>query len=391
MFPSILPVYARADLSFVRGEGSWLFDDKNNAYLDMAAGVGVTLLGHSHPVLIEALKTQADKLWHTSNLYHIPNQQTLADILVKHTFADTAFFTNSGAEAIEGAMKIARRYHFERGDTKRKTIITCHGSFHGRTLATISAAGQHKLVDGFAPLLDGFMSVPFGDMEALRACVDDTTAAIMIEPIQGEGGIRVGSHDYLRELRELCDTHGALLILDEVQCGMGRTGRLFAHEWAGITPDIMAIAKGLGGGFPLGAVLATAEAALGMKAGTHGSTFGGNPLACAVGIAVMGVVANDGFLSAVRGAGEHLEQSLQGLVANYPDVFVEARGVGLMRGLQCKEGVEGANLAVVKRGYEERLLCVPASDNVVRLLPALNIGAEDISEAVARLELAVSD
>ena len=388
MFPSILPVYARADLSFVRGEGSWLFDDKNNAYLDMAAGVGVTLLGHSHPVLIEALKTQADKLWHTSNLYHIPNQQTLADILVKHTFADTAFFTNSGAEAIEGAMKIARRYHFERGDTKRKTIITCHGSFHGRTLATISAAGQHKLVDGFAPLLDGFMSVPFGDMAALRACVDDTTAAIMIEPIQGEGGIRVGSGDYLRELRELCDTHGALLILDEVQCGMGRTGRLFAHEWAGITPDIMAIAKGLGGGFPLGGVLATAEAALGMKAGTHGSTFGGNPLACAVGIAVMGVVANDGFLSAVRGAGEHLEQSLQGLVANYPDVFVQARGVGLMRGLQC---VEGANLAVVKRGYEERLLCVPASDNVVRLLPALNISAEDISEAVARLELAVSD
>ena len=382
MIPSVLPTYNRAPLAFVSGQGSWLTAEDGSRYLDLGAGIAVNALGHAHPDLVATLTETAGRLWHVSNLYRIPEQERLADLLVEHSFADTVFFTNSGTEAAELAIKMARKYWFEKGDPARIEILTFAGAFHGRSTGAIAAAGSEKLTHGFGPLMPGFRTLPFGDHDALRAALTDRTAAVMLEPIQGEGGIRVLPDACLKGLRDLCDSTGALLILDEVQCGMGRTGRLFAHEWAGITPDIMMVAKGIGGGFPLGAVLATEAAAAGMTAGTHGSTYGGNPLGCAVGASVMQIVADPGFLAEVNRKAALLRQGLEGLVASHPAVFEAVRGQGLMLGLKCR----AANTEVVKAGYAEHLLTVPAADNCLRLLPALNIPDADIAEALARLE-----
>ncbi|WP_438986789.1 aspartate aminotransferase family protein [Marivivens donghaensis] len=383
MIPSVLPTYNRAPLSFVSGEGSWLVEASGRRYLDLGAGIAVNALGHAHPDLVAALTTQANALWHVSNLYNIPTQQELADRLVAATFADTVFFTNSGTESCELAVKMARKYHYENGQPERTTIIAFEGSFHGRSSAGIAAAGSEKMTKGFGPLLPGFKHLKWGDHDALTAAAAEAdVCAILIEPVQGEGGIRPLPDQCLKGLRDLCDQHGILLILDEVQCGMGRTGKLFAHEWSGVTPDIMMVAKGIGGGFPLGAVLATENAASGMTAGTHGSTYGGNPLACAVGNAVMKAIADDAFLAEVNRKAALLRQKLEGLVAAHPDVFEGVRGSGLMLGLKCKV----TNTDVVKAGYDAGVLTVPAGDNVLRLLPALNITDEDISEAVTRLD-----
>ncbi len=387
MIPSVLPTYNRAPLSFVKGEGSWLIEADGRRFLDLGAGIAVNVLGHAHPALVGALTDQAQALWHTSNLYEIPQQQALADRLVEATFADTAFFTNSGTEACELAIKMVRKYWFEKGQPERVKIIAFEGSFHGRSAAGIAAAGSEKMTKGFGPLLPGFVQLPFGDHEVLAAEMDDTVAAVIVEPVQGEGGIRPLPDACLKGLRDACDEVGALMVLDEIQCGMGRTGRLFAHEWAGVTPDIMLVAKGIGGGFPLGALLATEDAASGMTAGTHGSTYGGNPLACAVGNAVMEIVATDEFLADVNRKAGTLRQSLEGLVAAHPDVFEAVRGSGLMLGLKCK----APNMDVINAAYGAEVLIVPAADNVVRLLPALNIPDEDIAEGVARLDKAASE
>jgi acetylornithine/N-succinyldiaminopimelate aminotransferase len=382
MIPSVLPTYNRADLTFVSGEGVWLTEADGRRFLDLGAGIAVNALGHAHPALVRALHDQAQKLWHVSNLYRIPEQEMLADALVAHTFADTVFFTNSGTEACELAVKMARKYWYEKGLPERTRILTFEGAFHGRSSAAIAAAGSEKMVKGFAPLLPGFTQLPWGDHEAMKAAMGPDVAAILIEPIQGEGGIKPLPDVCLKGLRALCDTTGTLLILDEVQCGVGRTGRLFAHEWAGIAPDIMMVAKGIGGGFPLGAVLATEEAASGMTAGTHGSTYGGNPLGCAVGLEVMRHVADPGFLAEVNRKAVLLRQKLEGLVASHPDIFAGVRGSGLMLGLVCR----APNIDVVQAGYAEGVLTVPAAENVVRLLPALTITDAEIAEALARLE-----
>ncbi|SMX24624.1 aspartate aminotransferase family protein [Boseongicola aestuarii] len=381
MIPSILPTYNRAPMSFVAGEGAWLIEKDGRRFLDLGAGIAVNSLGHANPDLVAALTEQAGKLWHTSNLYEIPGQQELADRLVDATFADTVFFTNSGTEACELAVKMARKHWFEKGED-RFEIIAFTGSFHGRSAAGIAAAGSEKMTKGFGPLLPGFTHVAFGDHEGLRAALNDKTAAVIIEPIQGEGGIIPVPDQCLKGLRDACDAVGALLIFDEVQCGMGRTGKLFAHEWSGVTPDIMMVAKGIGGGFPLGAVLATEAAAVGMTAGSHGSTYGGNPLAMAVGNAVMKIVADDAFLAEVNRKSGAMRQGLEGLVANHPDVFEAVRGAGLMLGLKCKV----PNTDVVKAGYDAQILTVPAGDNAIRILPPLNIPDEDISEALRRLD-----
>ena len=386
MIPAVLPTYTRAPLSFVRGEGSWLVAGDGSRYLDLGAGIAVNALGHAHPALVAALGVQAAQLWHVSNLYSIPQQEKLAAMLVEHTFADTVFFTNSGTETAELAIKMARKYWHDQGQPERTGIVTFEGAFHGRSTGAIAAAGSEKMTKGFGPLMPGFRVLPFGDHDALRTAVTDRTAAVMLEPIQGEGGIRVLPDACLRGLRDLCDATGALMILDEVQCGMGRTGRLFAHEWAGITPDIMMVAKGIGGGFPLGAVLATERAASGMGAGTHGSTYGGNPLGCAVGATVVGIIADPAFLAEVARKGALFRQKLEGLVAAHPTVFEGVRGQGLMLGLKCRI----APADVVKAGYAQHVLTVPAADNVLRLLPALNIPDEDLAEAVARLDRAAT-
>jgi acetylornithine/N-succinyldiaminopimelate aminotransferase len=385
MIPSILPTYNRAPLTFVKGEGAWLIEADGRRFLDLGAGIAVNALGHAHPKLVAALTEQAGALWHTSNLYQIPAQQKLADLLVEHTFADTVFFTNSGTEACELAVKMARKYWFDKGE-ERSEIITFDGSFHGRSSAGIAAAGSEKMTRGFGPLLPGFTHLPFGDHDALRAALTDKTAAVLVEPIQGEGGIRVLPDACLKGLRDLCDETGTLMILDEVQCGVGRTGKLFAHEWAGITPDIMMVAKGIGGGFPLGAILATENAASGMTAGTHGSTYGGNPLGCAVGCAVMETVADPAFLAEVNRKAALFRQGLEGLVASHPAVFESVRGAGLMLGLKCV----AANADVVAAGYAQHVLTVPAADNVVRVLPPLNITDGELSEAVKRLDAAAN-
>ena len=385
MIPPLMPTYARAPLAFVRGEGAWLETEDGTRYLDLAAGIAVNALGHAHPALVSALTEQAQKLWHVSNLYRVPEQERLAERLVEATFADTVFVTNSGTEACELAVKMARRYWYEKVED-RSEIVTFTGSFHGRSSAAIAAAGSEKMTKGFAPLLPGFTHVPFGDHDATRAAITERTAAVLIEPIQGEGGIRTVPDQCLRGLRELCDATGALLILDEVQCGMGRTGRLFAHEWAGITPDIMMVAKGIGGGFPLGAVLATETAAAPMVVGTHGSTYGGNPLGCAVGAAVMEVVADPAFLAEVARKAGLFRQRLEGLVAAHPEVFEEVRGAGLMLGLKCRVPARD----VVGAGYAEHVLVVPAAEEVVRILPALTIGDDEIAEAVRRLDRAAA-
>ncbi|GGO59277.1 acetylornithine/N-succinyldiaminopimelate aminotransferase [Roseovarius pacificus] len=384
MIPSVLPTYNRAPLSFVKGEGSWLIEADGRRFLDMGAGIAVNALGHANSDLIEALTEQAGKLWHTSNLYQIPEQQALADKLVDATFADTVFFTNSGTESCELAVKMARKYFYEKGEPERIGIIAFEGAFHGRSHAAIAAAGSEKMVKGFGPVLPGFTQVAWGDHDGLHAAIDETTAAILIEPVQGEGGIRPLPDQCLKGLRDLCDEKGILLILDEVQCGMGRTGKLFAHEWAGVDPDIMMVAKGIGGGFPLGAVLATEDAASGMTAGTHGSTYGGNPLACAVGARVMDIVSDPDFLQSVNEKAGRLRQGLEGLVASHPKVFDHVRGSGLMLGLKCK--VPAAD--VVGAAYDAQMITVPAADDVVRLLPPLNLSDDEVTEALARLETA---
>ncbi|MCX7558993.1 aspartate aminotransferase family protein [Sulfitobacter sp. F26204] len=386
MISSVLPTYSRAPMTFVSGAGSWLTEADGRRFLDLGAGIAVNALGHAHPALVEALTTQAGQLWHTSNLYQIPQQQALADRLVENSFADTVFFTNSGTEACELAVKMARKHFYDKEQPERVEIITFDGAFHGRSAAGIAAAGSEKMTKGFGPLLGGFVHLPFDDQDALTAAITDKTCAIMVEPIQGEGGIRPLPDASLRGLRDLCDTHGLLLILDEVQCGVGRTGKLFAHEWTGITPDIMMVAKGIGGGFPLGCVLATENAASGMTAGTHGSTYGGNPLGCAVGCAVLDVVTDPAFLTEVTRKAGLLRQKLEGLVAGHPDVFEEVRGSGLMLGLKCKV----APGDVVNAGYAQEVITVPAADQVVRLVPPLTISDDEIAEAVKRLDAAAA-
>ncbi len=386
MISAVLPTYNRAPMAFTHGTGSWLVADDGSRYLDLGSGIAVNALGHAHPALVQAVTDQATKLWHISNIYRIPEQERLAERLVAATFADTVFFTNSGTEAAELAIKMARKYWYEKEQPDRVEIIAFDGAFHGRSTGAIAAAGSEKMTKGIGPLMPGFTHLKWGDHDALRAAVTDRTAAVMVEPIQGEGGIRVMPDQCLKGLRDLCDSTGALLILDEVQCGMGRTGRLFAHEWAGVEPDIMMVAKGIGGGFPLGAVLATENAASGMVAGTHGSTYGGNPLACAVGNAVTAIIAEDAFLAEVRRKGALFRQGLEGLVASHPQVFEEVRGQGLILGLKCKV----TNTDVVKAGYAQHLLIIAAADNAVRLLPALNIADADIIEALARLDRAAA-
>ena len=394
---AVLPTYARQNVVFARGEGSALFAIDGTRYLDFAAGVAVNALGHAHPHLVAALQEQAGRLWHTSNLYRVEGQERLAERLVAATFADRVFFCNSGAEACEGAIKTARRYHYVNGQPQRWRIVTFAGAFHGRTLATIAAGGNPKYLDGFGEPAPGFDHVPFGDHAALEAAITGETAAIMIEPIQGEGGVRLVPDHCLRGLRALCDQHGLLLIFDEVQCGMGRTGKLFAHEWAGITPDIMAVAKGIGGGFPLGAFLATEEASKGMTAGTHGSTFGGNPLAMAVGNGVLDVMLAPEFLPEVTAKALLLKQMMAHVADEGRGVIEGLRGRGLLVGFADEgrgviEGLRGRGLLVgfklrcppaafVGAAFDERLLLVGAADDTVRVLPPLTVTTDEISEA----------
>ena len=384
MFPSVLPTYNRADVAFVRGEGSYLFAEDGKRYLDFGAGIAVNAFGHANPRLVAALTEQAGKLWHTSNLYRVPGQEALSKRLVENSFADTAFFTNSGVEACECAFKMARRYQYVSGRPERFRIITFEGAFHGRTLAGIAAGGQAKYLEGFGPKVEGFDQVPPGDLKAVEAAITRETAAILIEPIQGEGGVRAMAPEFLRGLRALCDAHGLLLIFDEIQTGVGRTGKLFAYEWAGVTPDIMPIAKAIGGGFPLGACLATAEAAKGMTAGTHGSTYGGNPLAMAVGNAALGLVLEPSFLPHVRQIGLYLNQQLGALLSEHPTVFEEVRGEGLLLGLKLRV----PNTEFVAAARAAGLLIVGAGDNVVRLLPPLIIEEAQVREAVEMLSAA---
>lgn len=384
--PAVMTTYGRQDVVFERGEGSWLVSTTGERYLDCASGVAVNALGHAHPRLIAALTAQAEKVWHTSNLYRIAGQERLAERLVELTFADRVFFCNSGAEACEGAIKVARRFQFVSGHPERVRIIAFQGAFHGRTLAALAAAGNEKYLEGFGPPAEGFDHLPLGDLAAVEAAIGPTTAAIMIEPVQGEGGVRTVSAAHLVALRQLCDKHGLVLVLDEVQTGIGRTGKLFAHEWAGIKPDVMAIAKGLGGGFPIGAVLATTAAAQGMTPGTHGSTFGGNPLATAVGNAVLDAVLEPGFLKSVEQKALNLKQALAGIKDQFPHVVEEVRGSGLLAGIKLKPPAGD----VMKACFAEKLLTVSAGENVLRLLPPLNISDEDLREAIVRLARALA-
>ncbi|MEO1291565.1 MAG: aspartate aminotransferase family protein [Pseudomonadota bacterium] len=386
MISPVMPTYARAPLAFERGEGPWLFTEAGERFLDFGAGIAVNVLGHAHPALVDALTEQARRLWHTSNLYTVPGQERLAERLCALTFADTVFFTNSGAEAMEGCIKLVRKHFSHKGQPERYRIITFEGSFHGRTMATIAAAGAEKLVGGFGPMLDGFTHVPFGDHDALTTAIGADTAAIMIEPIQGEGGIRPVPPQCLKGLRDLCDEHGLLLVFDEIQCGVGRSGKLFAHEWAGVTPDVMGIAKGIGGGFPLGAFLATEAAAAGMIAGTHGSTYGGNPLAMAVGNVVLDQVTAPGFLDHVSRIGGTLRQRLEGLVASHPDLLEAVRGEGLLLGLKAKIPVGD----LVAAARDEHLLIVPAAEDVARIIPPLNVQNSHVDAALTALDRACS-
>ncbi|SES94896.1 aspartate aminotransferase family protein [Oceanicella actignis] len=386
MISPVLPTYARAPLSFVEGSGPWLIDESGRRHLDLCAGIAVNALGHAHPRLVAALESQARRLWHTSNLYRIPNQERLARRLTEATFADTVFFANSGTETIELAIKMARRRAHAAGERERTRILTFEGCFHGRSTGAIAASGAPKMVEGFGPLMPGFDHAPWNDLEAARALVGPQTAAILVEPIQGEGGVRVADPAFLQGLRALADESGALLILDEIQTGVGRTGKLFAHEHYGIRPDIMTVAKGIGGGFPLGALLATEEAAAAMTAGSHGSTYGGNPLACAVGCAVMDEVLAEGFLDRVAEAGRRLRAGLEALAARHPAVLGGVRGMGLMLGLECRVPVG----RLVAAGYDAGVLVAPAAQDVARVLPPLIIADEEIDEGLARLEAAAA-
>jgi acetylornithine/N-succinyldiaminopimelate aminotransferase len=387
VFPTVLPTYNRADVAFVRGEGPYLFAEDGKRYLDFGAGIAVNAFGHANPKLVAALTEQANRLWHTSNLYRVPGQESLSRKLVDSTFADTVFFTNSGAEACECAFKMARRYQFVSGHPEKFRIVTFTGAFHGRTMAGIAAGGQEKYLEGFGPKVEGFDQVPPNDLKALEAAITPATAALMIEPIQGEGGLNPMPPEFLRALRRLCDEHGMLLIFDEIQCGVGRTGTFFAYEQIGVTPDIMCVAKGIGGGFPLGACLATAEAARGMTAGTHGSTYGGNPLGMAVGNAAIDMVLAPGFLEHVRSVGNYMRQQLAGLIAAHPSVFEELRGQGLMLGLKMRV----PNTEFVAAARKHGLLIVGAGENVVRLLPPLVITEDQVRDAIGLLSAAATD
>jgi acetylornithine/N-succinyldiaminopimelate aminotransferase len=380
----LMPTYARADLTFEKGEGCWLVSSDGNRYLDFAGGVAVNALGHAHPKLVKAIQKQAEKLWHVSNLFRIKEAETLAEKLVKASFADTVFFCNSGAEAMECAIKMARKYQSVSGHPEKMRIISFEGSFHGRTLATLAAAGAQKYLEGFGPVLEGFDQVPYGDLEAVKKAITPDTGAIIVEPVQGEGGVRVPPPGFLKALRQICDDKGLLLVLDEVQTGIGRTGKFFAYEWTGITPDILGTAKGLGGGFPIGACLATEEAAKGMKAGTHGSTFGGNPLATSVASAVVDTVLEKGFLDHVSKMALLFKQRLAELKDRHPKVISEIRGEGLLIGLRMIP----PNGDFVASARDQGLLTAAAGENVVRILPPLIIGEEEISEAVKKLSAA---
>jgi acetylornithine/N-succinyldiaminopimelate aminotransferase len=377
--------FARAPIAIERGEGCWVETTDGRRFLDFTGGIAVNSLGHAHPKLVAALKAQAEKLWHTSNLFEVPGQERLAQRLVDATFADKVFFANSGAEAMECAIKTARRYQFVSGHPERVRIVTFAGAFHGRTLTTLAAGGNPKYLEGFGPVAGGFDQVPLGDLEAVKKAIGPETAAILIEPIQGEGGVRLVSGQFLRDLRGLCEKHGLLLIYDEVQTGVGRTGKFFAYEWSGVAPDVMAVAKGIGGGFPLGACLATAEAAKGMTAGTHGSTFGGNPLAMAVGEAVVNEVLAPGFLDHVRDMGLYFKQRLAGVVDAHPALVTEVRGEGLLLGVRCIAPVGD----VIGALRAEGMLAAAAGENVVRLLPPLIVTRTEIDEAVTRLDRAL--
>jgi len=380
----LLPTFARVDLAFERGEGAWLYATTGERFLDFTSGIAVNALGHAHPQIVAAITEQVHKAIHVSNLFRVPEQEKLADRLCAASFADYAFFANSGAEAMECAIKTARKFHAVNGNPERYRIVTFEGAFHGRTLATLAAGGQKKYLEGFGPVVEGFDQVPFGDLDAVKKVIGPETAAILIEPLQGEGGVRVPSNMFLKGLRALCDQHGLLLIFDEVQCGMGRTGKLFAYQRTGVEPDIMALAKALGGGFPVGACLTTEEAGKGMTAGTHGSTFGGNPLAMAAGNATLDVMLADGFLERVRQIGLLFKQRLAEIKDRYPGIIAEVRGEGLLLGLRCV--VPNAQLVDALRA--EHLLAVAAGDNVVRLVPPLIVGEEEVSEAMGMLDRA---
>jgi acetylornithine/N-succinyldiaminopimelate aminotransferase len=375
---ALMNTYNRVDLAFERGEGAWLITADGRRFLDFTSGIAVTALGHCHPHLVKALKEQGAKLWHTSNLFRIPEGERLAQRLCDASFADAVFFGNSGAEALECAIKLVRKYHDDFGDPNRFRIIGFQGAFHGRTLSTLAAAGNEKYLKGYAPQVEGFEQVPFGNLNELRARITPETAAILIEPVQGEGGMRAADAQFLKDLRTVCDEFGLLLVFDEVQCGMGRSGRLFAHEWAGVTPDIMTTAKAIAGGFPLGACLATGKVAAAFGHGSHGSTFGGNPLAMAIGNAVLDVMLAPGFLDNVAKLGRHLESRVADLLKRFPNFYVEGRGMGLIRGLKCA----GSNAEVVDQARAHGLLLVTAADNVVRLLPPLIVSVAEIDQAM---------
>ena len=382
MVTAVMPTYGRIDIAFEYGKGSYLYDTDGEKYLDFATGIATNSLGHCHPHLVAALQEQASKLWHVSNLYNIPEQQRFADRLVENSFADTIFFCNSGAEAMEGCLKVARKYHFENGEPEREEIVCATGAFHGRTLTTLSAGDSEKYREGFGPRPEGFHHVAFGNLNEMRAAMSAKTAAILVEPIQGEGGINPASTAYLRELRDIADEFNALLIFDEVQCGMGRAGKLFAYELADVKPDIMGLAKGIGGGFPVGAVLATEKAASGMMPGTHGSTYGGNPLAMAAANAVLDVINEPDFLSSIIKKGNKLKDDLTSLVEKHPSVLESVRGVGLMLGVKSI----GPNLELMTALRENKLLTVVAGENVVRILPPLNVSEDELDEAVQKID-----
>ncbi len=382
VIPAVMPTYGRADVAFERGEGAYLYDTDGGRFLDFAAGIAVNALGHCHPHLVGILRAQAGKLWHTSNLYRIPEQERLAERLVANSFADTVFFANSGAEAVECGLKMVRRHFDEAGEPGRYRVVCCEGAFHGRTLATIAAGGQEKHLAGFDPVVEGFDRVAFGNLDEMRAAIRPETAAILVEPVQGEGGIKPASAEYLKGLRETADEFGLLLFFDEVQCGMGRTGKLFAHEWAGVAPDVMALAKGLGGGFPIGACLATGKAAAALTTGSHGSTFGGNPLAMRVANGVLDVILGAGFLGRVNAVARYLRRRLEALVKAQPKVLLEVRGAGLMVGIVCVVD----NRGLVARLLDEGLLSIAAGGNVVRLMPPLIVEERHVDEALEILD-----
>ena len=377
--------YDRYQISFKRGQGAWLEDFDGNKYLDFASGIAVNILGHNHQRLNNALKERVDGLWHVSNLYKIPEQEELSKRLCNISFADKAFFCNSGAEAVEGAIKVARRYHFSKGNKKRNDIITFEGSFHGRTLGTLAASANNKHIEGFGPMPEGFVSIAFGDHELLKNNISSSTAAILVEPIQGEGGIRVIPKECLRGIRVLCDENDILMVVDEVQSGLYRTGKAFAYEWSGITPDIMALAKGLGGGFPIGAVLSTKEAAEGMISGSHGSTFGGNPLACSIANEVLKIFEDEKISENIADKSNKLVAGLEELIKRHKNKIKDVRGKGLMLGVECY--IE--NSVVTKKSLEAGLLLVNAGENVVRIMPPLNITEEDIDEFFLRFNNAL--